>query len=201
MVQVSFGCFKNSGLLRSLLSGQCFTFVLFYKWELFALLLRCVLIFTEARVLCIAAFSYVCFVKTAGIMAASYFCSFSASDGGYLWTAAFLELLICIDQPALAVFISFMPCLFSCRWLLSEVSAFGVAEEQTHRDLCVSIFEQLFSSMLSCVWSQNKSFVCIYFSAHCPCTLLQPGTNGDTVLQIKIKRVQSSENCTRDFLH
>lgn len=76
-----------------------------------------------------------------------------------------------------------------------------MAEEQTRRDLCVSVFEQLFSSMLSYVWFQNKSFVCIYFSAHCPGTLLQPGTNGDTVLQIKIKRVQSRENCTKDFLH
>jgi len=101
LLRASSGCFKNSALLRSLLSGQRFTFVLFYKWELFAFLLRCVLIFTEARVLYITAFNYVCFVKTAGIMAASHFCSFSASDRDYLWTAAFLELLLCADQPDL----------------------------------------------------------------------------------------------------
>lgn len=90
------------------------------------------LIFTEARVLCTAAFNYVCFVNTAGITAASHFCSFSASDKGYLWTTAFFELLLCIDHPAFVVSTSFMPCPFSYRWLLFEISAFRMAEEQTH---------------------------------------------------------------------
>lgn len=62
-----------------------------------------------------------------------------------------------------------------------------MAEEQTRREMCVSLFEQ--------------SCVCIHFPAHCPDTLLQPGTNGDTVLQIKIKRLQSCEIYSKNFLH
>ena len=133
------------------------------------------LIFTEARVLCIAAFNYVCFVKTAGIMAASHFCSFSASNRGYLWTAAFLELLLCIDQLAFVVSTSFTPCPFSYKRLLFEVSAFRMAEEQTERELCVSVFEQLFSSVLSPVFGPRISPVCVcifLLIARTPCSSL-----------------------------
>lgn len=136
-LQASSECFKNSGSIRSLLSGQCFTSVLFQKWELFAFLLRCVLIFTRARALCIAAFNYVCFVKAVEIMAAFHFCTSPAFDGGYLWTAAFLELLLCIDQPAFVISTCFMSSPFCFQWELSEVLAFGMAEKQTHRDVCV----------------------------------------------------------------
>lgn len=52
---------------------------------------------------------------------------------------------MCTDQPAFVVSTRFMPCFFSYRLLLFEVSVFGKAEEQIHRELSVSLFEHLFN--------------------------------------------------------
>lgn len=126
-------------------------------------------------------------------MAALHSCSFSAFEMGFLWTAASLELLLCRDQPASVGFSSSIPHPFSYSGLLFVVLAFAMTREQTSGE-----FEQLFSSVL---WSENKPCTCMHFPAHCSDTLLQPGTNGDTVLQIKVKRVQSGKTCTEDSLH